>query len=45
MGRATRGATVMRVKQGGKIVSLALLAPKKKTTEKMEPRSADETDG
>jgi len=45
MGRATRGATVMRMKQGDKIVSLALLAPKKKTTEKMEPRSADETDG
>jgi DNA gyrase subunit A len=32
MGRATRGATVMRMKAGDSVVSLALLAPKKKKT-------------
>ncbi len=30
MGRSTRGATVMRMKKGDTVVSLALLAPKKK---------------
>ena len=45
MGRATRGATVMRMKQGDKVVSLALLAPKKKKAEKKAPPSANGTDG
>jgi len=45
MGRATRGATVMRMKQGDKVVSLALLAPKKKTTEEKASPSANGTDG
>jgi DNA gyrase subunit A len=30
MGRATRGATVMRMRQGDKVVSLALIAPRQK---------------
>ena len=46
MGRSTRGATVMRMKQGDAVVSLALLAPrdKKKSTKKTSS-SADKTDG
>jgi len=44
MGRATRGATVMRMKQGDKVVSLALLAPKKKTAETKASPSANGTD-
>ncbi|UCC87246.1 MAG: DNA gyrase subunit A [Anaerolineales bacterium] len=35
MGRATRGATVMRMKKGDLVVSLALIAPRQK------PKSAD----
>jgi DNA gyrase subunit A len=45
MGRATRGATVMRMKQGDRVVSLALLAPKKKKAAEKTPSSANGTDG
>ena len=45
MGRATRGATVMRMKQGDTVVSLALIAPrqKPKSAGKVSP-SADQMD-
>ena len=45
MGRATRGATVMRMKQGDQVVALALLAPKKKKVAQKTSASADGTDG
>jgi DNA gyrase subunit A len=45
MGRATRGATVMRMKNGDTVVSLALLAPKKKKTAKKTSTPADGADG
>ncbi len=46
MGRSTRGATVMRMKQGDTVVSLALLAPRdKKKINQEDPPSADKTDG
>jgi len=46
MGRSTRGATVMRMKKGDLVVSLALMAPreKKKPTQPVSA-SAPETDG
>ncbi len=45
MGRATRGATIMRMKQGDRVVSLALLAPKKKKAVEKTSSSANGTDG
>jgi DNA gyrase subunit A len=45
MGRATRGATVMRMKEGDAVVSLALLAPKKKKTAKQTSPPANGADG
>jgi DNA gyrase subunit A len=46
MGRATRGATVMRMKKGDTVVSLALLAPReKKKSAGTTSSSADATDG
>jgi len=45
MGRSTRGATVMRMKEGDAVVSLALLAPKKKKSGNKTPAPVDETDG
>jgi DNA gyrase subunit A len=46
MGRATRGATVMRMREGDSVVSLALLAPRaKKKTGKNTTSSDDGTDG
>ncbi len=46
MGRATRGATVMRMKKGDTVVSLALLAPReKKKPAKNVDLAADKTNG
>jgi DNA gyrase subunit A len=46
MGRATRGATVMRMKDRDAVVSLALLAPReKKKTAKRTALASDQTDG
>ncbi|GAB4548912.1 MAG: DNA gyrase subunit A [Anaerolineae bacterium] len=45
MGRATRGATVMRMKQGDTLVSLALMSPRaKKKPAGRPPTTADATD-
>jgi DNA gyrase subunit A len=45
MGRSTRGATVMRMRQGDSVVSLALLAPKKKKSASKTSAPVDGTDG
>ena len=45
MGRATRGATVMRMKKGDTVVSLALLAPKKQKNSEEDVPPADGADG
>jgi DNA gyrase subunit A len=45
MGRATRGATVMRMREGDAVVSLALLAPKKKKTVKQPSPATNGADG
>lgn len=46
MGRSTRGATVMRMKEGDTVVSLALMAPReKKKTAKKTSSPVNGTDG
>jgi DNA gyrase subunit A len=45
MGRSTRGATVMRMKQGDTVVSLALLAPRKKKSTNKTSAPVDGADG
>ena len=45
MGRSTRGATVMRMRKGDTVVSLALMAPKKKKSASKTSAPVDGTDG